>query len=245
MSSHVRHHALYRIVNAPVSTHPFPHIYVRDVFPADFYRELRAHLPPTSAFDNPKKLSRVSADYPDSRLILPVTPDNVQALDEPFRTFWTWVAREFLTGEFMQMMLSRFAAFLDQRWGGSIDGLKFHDEALIVQDYSSYALEPHTDVPAKVLSFLFYLPADGSMSHLGTSIYAPKDPNFTCPRGMHYPFDQFHLVTTMPYLPNALFAFVKTHRSFHGVEPIQEAGVRRDVLLYDIKVDNPPDFRRQ
>jgi len=50
---------------------------------------------------------------------------------------------------------------------------------------------------------------------------------------------------TMPFLPNSLFAFLKTHNSFHGVEPIQETGVRRDLLLYDIKVENPPEMARQ
>jgi hypothetical protein len=40
---------------------------------------------------------------------------------------------------------------------------------------------------------------------------------------------------TMPYVPNALFAFMKTANSFHGVEPIQEPAVQRDLLLYDIR----------
>ena len=50
---------------------------------------------------------------------------------------------------------------------------------------------------------------------------------------------------TMPFLPNTLFAFMKTHNSFHGVEPIQEIGVRRDLLLYDIKVANAPGSGQQ
>jgi hypothetical protein len=42
-----------------------------------------------------------------------------------------------------------------------------------------------------------------------------------------------------------LFAFLKTQNSFHGVEPIQETGVRRDLLLYDIKVSNPPELSQR
>jgi len=234
---------LYRIANTPVSAHPFPHIYVREVFPQDFYRELRAHLPPADAFRSLKSLGRVSSDYPDTRLVFPLTPDNVEALDEPFVSFWTWVAHQFLTGDFLRCMLSHFGTFLNQRWGEA-SGLKFHDEALIVQDYSTYALGPHTDTPNKVMSFLFYLPADESRSPDGPSIYAPKDPDFVCTKGLHYPFDGFHLVTTMPYLSNSLFAFVKTSNSFHGVEPIADSDVRRDLLLYDIKVQNPPELRQ-
>jgi hypothetical protein len=41
---------------------------------------------------------------------------------------------------------------------------------------------------------------------------------------------------TMQYLPNTLFAFMKTPQAFHGVEPIAQSDVVRDLLLYDIKV---------
>lgn len=42
---------------------------------------------------------------------------------------------------------------------------------------------------------------------------------------------------TLPYVPNVLFAFMKTPNSFHGVEPIEEPEVQRDLLLYDIRAD--------
>ena len=45
---------------------------------------------------------------------------------------------------------------------------------------------------------------------------------------------------TLPYVPNALFAFMKTPNSFHGVEPIEEPEVRRDLLLYDLRLGPPP-----
>jgi hypothetical protein len=41
-------------------------------------------------------------------------------------------------------------------------------------------------------------------------------------------------VMTMPYVPNALFGFLKTNHSFHGVEAIKEQNVRRDLMLFDI-----------
>jgi len=40
----------------------------------------------------------------------------------------------------------------------------------------------------------------------------------------------------MPFLPNTMFAFVKTDHSFHGVEPIVDAGISRYLLLYDLRV---------
>jgi hypothetical protein len=243
MASHVQHHVLYRIANTPVCAHPFPHIYVRDVFPQDFYREVRAHLPPADAFSSLKKLGRVDASYPDARWVLPITPEEIGALQEPYRTFWSWFGEQFLAGEFLEKMIAHFGPWLHKRWGGAYRGLRYRDEAMLVLDRSTYALGPHTDILKKVLSFLFYLPADDSLSHLGTSIYASKEPGFKG-MGEHHPFDRFHLVTTMPYVPNALFAFVRTDDSFHGVEPIQETDVRRDLLLYDVKVLNPPELEQ-
>jgi len=243
MSSSVNLHVLYKVANAPISVFPFPHIYVRDVFPGDFYRELRAHLPPNAVFRDLKELGRVSYDYPDTRLVMPITRDTVAALPEPYRSFWDELAR-WLLGGFGQTMLAKFGQFLDHRFG-DLRRMQYYDDALLVQDYTTYTLGPHTDSPHKVLSFLFYLPADDSLAHLGTSIYVPKEPNFTCLGGPHHPFKLFLRMTTMPYLPNTLFAFVKTHNSFHGVEPIQEANIRRDLLLYDIKVKNPPELNQQ
>ena len=42
-------------------------------------------------------------------------------------------------------------------------------------------------------------------------------------------------------IANALSTFFTTPHSFHGVEPIADAHVRRDLLLYDIQVENPPE----
>lgn len=244
MSSDANLHVLYRIANAPIKPFPFPHIYVQDVFPPDFYRELRTHLPPAEVCQDLKALKRVGAGYPDTRLVMVITPENIQKLPDPSRSFWDRIGRWLLGGAFGQVMASKFAEFLGQRFG-DLRQTRFQDEALLVQDYSTYSLGPHTDSPAKVLSFLFYLPPDDALAHLGTSIYVPKDPGFRCPGGPHYGFEKFDRMATMPYLPNTLFAFLKTDNSFHGVEPIQDAGVRRDLLLYDIMLAKAPESRQQ
>lgn len=244
MSSDASLQVLYRVANAPINPYPYPHFYLKDVFPPDYYRELREQLPPAEAFKDLKALNRVSAGYPDSRLVMILAPENIEALPEPSRGFWAGVAQWLLGGTFGQIMTSKFAEFLEQRLG-DLRQARFHDEALLVQDYTTYSLGPHTDSPAKALSFLFYLPPDDSLAHLGTSIYVPKDPRFACVGGPHYRFDLFDRMVTMPFLPNSLFAFMKTHNSFHGVEPIREAGIRRDLLLYDIRVENPPEQRQR
>jgi hypothetical protein len=183
-------------------------------------------------------MGRVGPDYPEERFVMKLTPERVQKLAEPAQSFWAGLAQR-MFGEFGSMVLSKFEGLLSQRFGKD-QTVNFYQDALIVQDYTRYALGPHTDHAKKVVSLLFYLPPDPSLAHLGTSMYRPKDRSFTCAGGPHYDFEHFDRVMTMPYLPNTLFAFIKTPTSFHGVEPIQEPGVRRDLLLYDIQLLDPP-----
>lgn len=233
-SSSAELHALYRIANEPVREFPYPHAFVRDVFPADFYRELREKLPPAEALTTLSSMGRVKGDAAaDQRTVLPLTNEALARLDEPRRAFWQGVAGWLLGGSFGQVMTTKFSPWLQRRFP-DLASARFVDEALLVQDRRNYALGPHTDHPSKVLSLLFYLPADDSRPQLGTSIYLPKDPGFGCPGGPHHAFDKFDRLFTMPYVPNAMFAFMKTQNAFHGVEPVEGEAVR-ELLLYDIR----------
>jgi hypothetical protein len=211
---------------------------VPDIFPEDFYRELRRNLPPQEAMKNLGELGRTSVAYA-ARGVLPLADANLAGLEPAQRGFWQGVQRWLLGRRFAEIMIGKFAPYLQQRFG-DLRNVRFGQEALIVRDSTTYKLGPHTDAPSKALSFLFYLPEDASKAHLGTSIYVPRDPGFVCQGGPHHPFDKFERMRTLPYVPNALFAFMKTPNSFHGVEPIEEPGIRRDLLLYDIRAEVTP-----
>ena len=80
---------LYNIGNAPVREYPYPHIFVPEVFPADFYAELRRNLPPPEVMKTLGELKRVQGgDYPE-RGVLPLTPEDLAKLDEPRRAFFS------------------------------------------------------------------------------------------------------------------------------------------------------------
>jgi hypothetical protein len=237
-SSDIDLHVQYRIANAPMREFPYPHLYVRDIFPEDFYAQLRANLPSESQLRTLRSFGRVAEGYPDTRLVLPLLPEHTARLEPGQRAFWEQLMGWMLAQSFGQLMIAKFSSYLQDRFK-ELGAQRFADEALIVRDKTAYSLGPHTDAKNKVLSFLFYLPPDASMAHLGTSLYVPKDPRFACPGGPHYEFDHFRRMLTMDYLPNTLFAFMKTPRAFHGVEPITQTDVQRDLLLYDIKVIEP------
>lgn len=234
-STDVDLHVEYRIANAPMLEFPYPHLYVRDIFPPDYYARLRANLPSEPQLRTLTALGRVTEGYPETRLVLPLAPEHTGRLEPGQRAFWEELAGWMRGRVFGQLMIAKFAAYLQYRFK-DLNAQRFADEVLIVRDRTQYFLGPHTDATSKVLSFLFYLPPDASLAHLGTSLYVPKDPRFTCPGGPHHEFERFRRVHTMEYLPNTLFAFMKTPDSFHGVEPITQPDVQRDLLLYDIKV---------
>ena len=221
----------YNVANAPVRLFPYPHIYVPDVFPAKFYSDIQENIPDPAVMI-PIGEARPVLGYKE-RFVLEISGKQVEKLPDSKKAFWMDFSAWLLNGRFMNLMLQKFGPFVQQRFKGA-PGIQFYNEAMLVEDITKYALGPHTDSPRKVLTFLFYLPKDESQAHLGTSIYVPKDGSFTCPGGPHYGFGNFQRVTTMPFKPNTLFAFVKTENSFHGVEPVTDPDTKRWLLLYDV-----------
>ncbi len=221
----------YRVGNAPFNMFPYPHFYVPDVFPADFYDELQRNLPDPAAMI-PIEEARSLKGYKE-RFVLELNEKHLATLPQARQAFWTGMAGWLLSGTFSSLLMRKFQPFIDQRFPDK-SKVEFYEEALLVQDTTNYKLGPHTDAFRKVVTLLFYLPPDESQRHLGTSMYLPNDPAFTCPRGVHYSRDKFSRLHTNPFMPNSLFAFFKTDNSFHGVEPVADADCRRWLLLYDI-----------
>jgi hypothetical protein len=239
MSSAVEEHVIYQIANAPMREHPYPHIYVENVFPADFYSALRMNWPNASAFVSIGDTGRVGkGSYPE-RFILPFSRADIDKLPAERRSFWIEFGDWFLDNHFLIAMIDKFDRFVKERFGKEVNRYAFATDALVVRDYTNYKIGPHTDAPHRLLSMLFYCPDDGTRKHLGTSIYTPLDPDFRCKGGAHHPRQLFQKVMTMEYKPNSMFAFFKTDHSFHGVDSINDENIMRDLLLYDIRVVAP------
>jgi len=231
MFSSAELHLSYKVGNAPISLFPYPHFFVQDVFPKDFYDLLQENLPDPAAM-LPIEQVRSVTGYKE-RFVMELGGGQMATLPDAKRQFWNGMDNWLVGGRFGHVLYSRFAPFIEERFKGQ-PAPQFYDESLLVQDITNYKLGPHTDAPRKVITLLFYLPKDDSQRHLGTSIYVPKDPNFSCRGGPHYSYDQFEKMYSMPFLPNSLFCFLKTYNSFHGVEPVGDPDTRRWLLLYDI-----------
>jgi len=244
MSSRAELHTAYQIFNAPVRTFPYPHSFVPDVFSPDFYAEMQRNLPEPADMI-PILEARQIQGYAERFVLELRKPEHLAALPDDKRAFWQGVAKWMVGGAGQlsllgQVMMQKFQPFVQSRFRGNLNGIRFYDEAFLVEDITDFKLGPHTDSSKKVITLLFYLPKDESQVHLGTSVYVPKDRNFRCEGGPHYPFDWFERMATMPFQPNSLFTFVKGDASFHGVEPVRDADCKRWLLLFDVFMEQVP-----
>jgi hypothetical protein len=244
MSFDVEGYVAYKIANAPILRHPFPHLFVESVFPEEFYGELRGRLPELDQYRRLDETGTVPrGSYPE-RFVTSLTELEEREFESGRSSFWAELNSWFLGDGFAALVMDKFRPWLTARFGEGVE-LRAETDARLVRDFTNYSIAPHTDTPRKLVSALFYLPPDDSMRRLGTSIYMPKDPSFRCDGTAHHSFEKFRKVMTMEYRPNSVFAFVKTERAFHGVDKIAEEGVVRDVLLYNLYLRklvsvNPP-----
>jgi hypothetical protein len=244
MSLDVEKHVLSEVAKAPVASNPFPHFYVRPVFPDEFYRRMLDNLPDTEALTPINETSNVAkVDAAgivrkgrfEPRYIADLetleVEEAAQRRGDTWRSLRSWLPG----GRFRDLVVRKFSAGILRRFGGDVS-LQTEVEVRFVRDFTDFSIAPHTDTPEKLVSLLFYLPRDESLSHLGTSLYVPNDPALRCDGTRRHPFADFKRVFTAGFLPNALIGFLKTDRAFHGVEPIQDQAIERNVLLYNIYV---------
>ena len=234
MYSDVEMRLAYKLGNANINMFPYPHLYLENIFPEDYYNKIQENLPkPEEMF--PIEKVRPVKGYKE-RFVLELSDEHLAPLPESKRLFWRELRQTMVDRtNFGNLVFSKFEPFIAKRFEGQ-SNLEFFSETLLVEDTTNYALGPHTDSPRKVVTMLFYLPPDTSQAHLGTSIYIPNDPAFRCPGGPHHPREPFSRLHTNRFLPNSLFAFFKTDNSFHGVEPVTDPDTRRWLLLFDIYV---------
>jgi len=216
------------LAKARVELDPFPHFYLENVFPDDYYRELLRHLPGTEVYDNLYEVTDLKLDHFRHRNQRDMDMGWVERLPPELQPFWTSFNNWFLGPDLAQAVLDSFRS---QRslWP------EVSVESQFIRHRAGYFLGPHSDLFTKLVVLLIYLAPDNSAEHLGTSLYRPKDPTFSCPDSKHYAFEDFIRVKTAPYKPNSLLAFMRSDVSFHGLEPLSQTDVvteGRDVIQY-------------
>jgi hypothetical protein len=228
-------HFVERLRAAEVVAEPFPHFYLEEVFPADYYNELLARLPGGGVYQNLYEVTDLKLEHFRHRDQRDFDAGWTESLPAGTKEFWDAFHEWFLGAELARAVLRSFAEPLRERFGDEAAWPEVSVESQLIRHRAGYFLGPHSDLHTKLAVLLVYLAPDARGEHLGTSLYRPKQPGFRCPDSKHYPFEQFERVKTAPYRPNSLLAFLRSDVSFHGVEPLTEDDVNsspRDLIQY-------------
>jgi FkbM family methyltransferase len=232
-------HCLNKILSAKIEEDPYPYIVIDDIFPEDYYKEIAKNFPSIESAMSLGETGRVTNGSYEQRKVTLFNDEHFKKLTDEQRIFWTSFSEWLYSEEFIINTLSRFSPWCINRIAEVQDRneeVKLSCDALIVHDKENYAIGPHTDAKHRLLTFLFYAPTNSDDSDLGTSIYECKDPSFVCPGGPHYDFKNFNEVKKVSFIPNRLLCFVRTGKSFHGVEKITKPNVDRRLIINNIRL---------
>jgi hypothetical protein len=229
-------HVVARLHASEVTFEPYPHYYLENVFPDDYYRALLENLPESAVYQNLFEVTDYKLDNFRHRDQRDLKVGWTEELPDEIKGFWDSFSEWFLGADLAEAVLDSFAAPLRSKYGEKNQWPEVSVEPQLIRHRAGYFLGPHSDLYTKIAVLLLYLAPDESGAHLGTSLYRPKDPSFTCHDSTHHPFEDFIRVKTAPYKPNSLLAFLRSDISFHGVEPLSEQDVAntrgRDLIQY-------------
>lgn len=217
-----------RIAETPVEKHPFYHFEYQNVFPAETYRAIQAHLPPDECYRDYKHGDATLANGRSARLKLDLFPETLISLPKPLRAFWSDVSRQLRSREVEDAFKAKFADVLEQRTGKPVSKIKLHPYPVLFRDISGYKISIHPDSPRKAITTQFYLPADDSQPHLGT-IFHEKQPD-----------GKFRQLRALQFLPNSGYAFGVAENSWHSVTVMSSGEKPRNSIMCIYYYDRGP-----
>ena len=220
-------HAVSSIKAADYSASPYPYIFFRDFFPADFYRDLVRNIP-TEGYD--------PITGTGTRMALRLYGDNVDRIDPHLRTMWAAVSAMLTSQEVERAIRVKLHDGLEIRARGdkvpSVAKLNLVAKPVVYKDADGYRIKPHPDTRKKVVTMQLYCPPDASQKALGTTLYRASLKGL-----LHVGSYCLEPVKTMPFLPNVGYAFVVlkayhslARMSWHGRPPIKTDRPRISIL---------------
>ena len=190
-------YVIKKIVDAQIIQEPYPHILISGVFPDEFYSVLLEQIPNTSTYTSKPK-------YPGRKTM---TLDNFDILDEEKKEFWKEIYGFLRSDKFTNILLQKFNI--------SKNGVS---DLFLHKDLENFEVTPHRDIFSKLITYLFYLPKDSSLSQLGTHMLVPKKGVVIEKTTKHQDWELFETVKKSEYVPNSFFAFSPHENSFHAVK---------------------------
>ena len=199
-------HAVESLENAEHFAAPFPHIFFRDFFPAEIYRDLLDCVP-VNGFDN------IKSD--GTRTALRIYGENIERIEPEVRELWRAVSTMLASSEVELAIRRRLRDGLEIRARGDrmkgADELQLVAKPVVYRDVDGYEIKPHPDARKKVVTMQLYCPPDEAQAELGTTLYKASV------KGLLHPSSYgLEPVKTLPFLPNVGYAFVVL-KAYHSL----------------------------
>lgn len=230
-------HVLERLSSAKVISAPYPHYCLDGFLPDDYYQSLLQQLPGDSSYRNLFETSSLKLENLRFREQRDLQDNWTLDLPDEKKIFWEQFNSWLYSPVLAEAVLESFSDIMQARFGTRAMWPEVSVEVQLIRHKAGYFLQPHSDLHTKLIVILIYLAPDASTEHLGTSLYRPRDPEFSCAQSLHHAYEDFIKVKTAPFQPNSILAFERSDRSFHGVEPTDEKDFQnshRDLIQYVI-----------
>ena len=208
---------------ASVRTRPAAHIFVQDALPGAVYAAIgEAYAASSDAFEeqihrgDPTVFFGSYADRLEFKVL-----EALGQVDPPIAEFWSALYAIFQAPEVMAAMVEVFRSGFEDRFGTTDAQTLTHlvrPSLLITKHRQNYYLGPHTDRFEKVVTCILNCAERDQLDHLGTALYEPKIPGFTCNGIVHHDPNKFNRISVLPFQPNSALIFFRDDRLFHGVE---------------------------
>lgn len=200
---------------------PFDHIYMENVFPRDFYREILKNLPAAEHYHPLYLRSALRDDGTSTRQRMYLYRENFWRLPREQRLVWGKVAAALCSPQLEDAFKRKFRTALEDRFQQKAESIAMYPVPILVRDLPGYRIGVHSDTLTKAITVQFYLPSDNSQAHIGTIFHTTKQKD-----GTDKP-------VAMQFLPASGYAFpVRGQESWHSAAKTSEAdGERRSIML--------------
>lgn len=210
---------------SPLLKDPFAHLEIRSAFSEATYSSILENLPEDKHYHELHHADALQPDGSSARLRFGFSGQEIATLPAKQQAFWSAIRVVMLNRQLEHTFRTVFRAALHERFGRDFKNLVLQPKLELIRDLNGYKIGIHTDIPQKVITVQFYLPAAGELKTWGTTYYKRN------------PDSHLAKVKQLEFLPGAGHAFVVNKQSFHGTEISIQPHERRNslILTYFIK----------
>jgi hypothetical protein len=230
MSRALIDHLAGAVRRAELVEKPFVHLQLDGIFPADVYAAMLAAMPNSGdyrAMSGRSKSARRDDGTP-TRVKIDLFPEFIRHLPPAKRDIWRNVGAALRSTTLKNAFVERLGGPLAKRFGPDFARLGHYATPILTRDTAGYQIPTHADTHWKAITVQLYLPADDSITHVGT-VFHEKLANGEMRRS-----------SQMRFAPNSGYAFAVGEDTWHSVDLVGPEVRTRDSILLTYFLDAGP-----